>query len=778
MKNNVTTNKHARMLRVLFVAALVLLFAAAGVGAVSAEDYVVKYDSTSYTLSGLSEISPFTGKVSVSENTLTLTSDIIMDKELQIIEDVKLNLNGQKLEGTAESVIRVLSGATLTLEDSSPSSPSHKYVALGDDNKAAKIATMTGGLITNARANGDYISGNNGIINEGTFIMNAGTIAGIGKTNSSGLDGWIGGVKNCANAIFTMNGGVISDVFSRWGGCVYNYDDNARFILNDGLLSNGQSGYGGGVYNADTETYFEMNGGEISNCTATYGAVYGSGSSSSIVINDGKIINNRGGFGGGINVNTGTTLTMTGGEISDNLGQYKSGGSGSFGGGVYCYAGSATISGGLIYKNKLNIWSGSTLDKTVDCDIYVNGDNSNVHVSKDAKIGSVESPGSICLRNAYTTKPYFYVDTQGVNNYEGHLFNGWFDAATGGKLIVGPGVGSIQVYGKNDLWLYPQWAEPVAKIDETEYYSLADALTAVKNGQTIELLSNVIIAQGDKVTIPAGVTLDTGDYKVDINGELTVEGEFNGKIGTLSGDTLIITEGSKVVLSFENINDSAIGAGIELKENAVLTISDDEPATIEQVLGKVKSAGKGAVIVDAGKESGNNAVTITEAYNRVDTPEEEPKVQPIHVDPEDPVVPTTGKTIVGLNTDVQYVFSIPPAVALSSSAAVEYAYSITMTIPYGGESADNVVMKLTNSTNTFTVKDSYGHSVGYEAKLDNPSGQTIGLTTPIVSCPVTAPNTSPVTTKVYFQLKDGETISYAGTYQDTLTFGVEVVPAN
>ena len=362
----------------------------------------------------------------------------------------------------------------------------------------------------------------------------------------------------------------------------------------------------------------------------------------------------------------------------------------------------------------------------------------------------------------------------GDRDVEGHHSYIWND--TGAATVTGAAavVKAHPTVSTKNYWVINGDAE--AEIDGVKYATLALAIEKAASGKTVTLLKNVdmtestTIPTGVILTIPKGVTLNTGSYKVDIIGELVVEGKFTGKIASLSADTLVITKGGQVIASFPSID--AILQGIELEANAVLTISNGDPATIDQVLAKVKTAEKGALIIDAGAGTEKNAVTFTEDYDG--SSEEEPKVLPISVDPDvPPVGPTEGTTIVGLGVDVQYEFTIPMAVALNSSAAVSYDYSITMTLP-AGTGSEKVVMKLDESANSFKVKDSASPAnyVAYTAKLGSESGTPVVEDSTIVSCPVTTTSGSPVTEQVFFKLTDN--IPFAGSYQDTLTFSVAV----
>ncbi len=177
------------------------------------------------------------------------------------------------------------------------------------------------------------------------------------------------------------------------------------------------------------------------------------------------------------------------------------------------------------------------------------------------------------------------------------------------------------------------WADNVAKIGETEYATLADAVSAATDGQTIMMLSNV---NGASTDIPAGkrITLDlngmvlTSESKVFVvAGDLTIEDksvEKTGKIvssknagialnntsngakvtfnsgvieavegciitGTATGATIIINDG------IFTCSDNAVIAGNGSKNYKDTSTSRENPNTITitggTFNGQIKSAG-------------------------------------------------------------------------------------------------------------------------------------------------------------------------------------------
>lgn len=191
-------------------------------------------------------------------STLTLLADVTTSSTISVSGTKTLDLNGYELKMTGSGrVIAIPQGASLTLND---------------------VEENTG------RITGGNADRGAGVRNDGTFIMNGGTITG----NTASYHG--GGVYTItADASFIMNGGIITgNTANRLAGgvCV-----SGPFTMNGGKITNNTSNGtgGGGVY---VDSSFVMNGGEISS-------------------------NNASNNGGGVYVNGGT-LTLSGSAVIKN----------------------------------------------------------------------------------------------------------------------------------------------------------------------------------------------------------------------------------------------------------------------------------------------------------------------------------------------------------------------------------------------------------------------------------------------------------------------------
>lgn len=220
--------------------------------------------------------------------------------------------------------------------------------------------TMFGGEI---RGNGCYsntkVKGAGGVNNLGTFTLKG---DGIIAENSTTIARDVGGVYNSKGATFTLaeNAEISGNVAQQSGGGVYN---DGTFIMDGGTITGHKvTQFGGGVYNSVDGT-FEMKSGLITKNEAmgesttalnssTGGGVFNSGT---FKMHGGVISYNTAAKGGGIqsgidpNFSDGqakATFTMDGGRIEYNTATAN-------GGGLFVYTCSvATINAGWIEYNQ------------------------------------------------------------------------------------------------------------------------------------------------------------------------------------------------------------------------------------------------------------------------------------------------------------------------------------------------------------------------------------------------------------------------------------------
>ena len=195
-------------------------------------------------------------QLAISGNKITLLADFtatVGAESLSVSGTKTLDLNGHMINGAelVGSVITVPAKANLTLTDNSEDK-THKFT-VGDNglwtlDEQNGTKTITGGIIIGGKI--DSGSGGGVYIQEGTFTMNGGNIA--GNFAESG-----GGVSN--SGTFTMSGGIITGNTAKTGGGVYaafsNFLGTGVNILVGGTVTGNRADEGGGVYVKDEECF-------------------------------------------------------------------------------------------------------------------------------------------------------------------------------------------------------------------------------------------------------------------------------------------------------------------------------------------------------------------------------------------------------------------------------------------------------------------------------------------------------------------------------------------
>lgn len=199
-----------------------------------------------------------------------LTADITITAGLKITRDVTVDLNGHVLRfdqsAQPDSIFRVTSGSTLTLDDSDPAA-AHTDAAL-----------PAGGLITGGKGfkydNGagqsyNYYGGGVYVETGASFVLAGGTIYACGV--QSGANQAFGGGIYAEGGSVTMTGGAIRNCVlsannGANGGGVYIYS-GASFTMEGGVISGCSAMDGGGILTSGCTV--RITGGRIENCKAS-----------------------------------------------------------------------------------------------------------------------------------------------------------------------------------------------------------------------------------------------------------------------------------------------------------------------------------------------------------------------------------------------------------------------------------------------------------------------------------------------------------------------------
>lgn len=412
---------------------------------------------------------------------IRLTKDVQLSATLEIRSELTLDLNGYVLQMTGSgSVFELSGGGKLTVVDSD-TTKEHKFEPNADHlwvlDETGGTETVHGGIIYGGRAS----SGGGVNVENGTLIMEGGSIVGCRALNGQTGSGSGGGVRVSVDGSFEM------------------YDGAGIYGCTAGTIQiGGGSGSGGGVVTdggEDANGTFFMYGGTIEGCMS-------------------------GGIGGGVS-NDGV-FVMKGGSIRSC--SVVSTGSEEGRGGSIHFSGSTTISGkaeiSAPNNGKLHIVGRKTLtisgnaqinaSMTLEGDLYADGGTISGEVATTGAItGSEGAAGTTTFTKA--------VESSGT--IEGGVFEG--------------AVRSRTSYG----------AQEAAVIRGGTFKGKVESYSSIENGVfagTVE--SEGTISGGTfkgLVRNKVGGTIENGTFEDEVTNEDTIEnGTFEGTVenrGTITG---------------------------------------------------------------------------------------------------------------------------------------------------------------------------------------------------------------------------------------------------
>lgn len=205
----------------------------------------------------------------LGDGVYTLAEDVTISGTLRVTGDATVDLNGHVLRfdqsAQPDSIFRVTSGSTLTLDDSDPAA-AHTDAVL-----------PAGGLITGGKGfkydNGagqsyNYYGGGVYVETGASFVLAGGTIYACGV--QSGANQAFGGGIYAEGGSVTMTGGAIRNCavsadYSASGGAIY--AKAGSVTMTSGVISGCSAMYGGGI--SASGCTVRITGGRIENCKAS-----------------------------------------------------------------------------------------------------------------------------------------------------------------------------------------------------------------------------------------------------------------------------------------------------------------------------------------------------------------------------------------------------------------------------------------------------------------------------------------------------------------------------
>ena len=205
----------------------------------------------------------------LGDGVYTLAEDVTISGVLTVTGDATVDLNGHVLRfdqsAQPDSIFRVTSGSTLTLDDSDPAA-SHSDASL-----------PAGGLITGGKGfkydNGagqsyTYYGGGVYVETDASFVLAGGTIYACGV--QSGAQSAYGGGIYAEGGSVTIKGGAIRNCavsadYGASGGAIY--AKAGSVTMSGGVISGCSAVYGGGILTSRGTV--RITGGRIENCKAS-----------------------------------------------------------------------------------------------------------------------------------------------------------------------------------------------------------------------------------------------------------------------------------------------------------------------------------------------------------------------------------------------------------------------------------------------------------------------------------------------------------------------------
>ena len=473
--------------------------------------------------------------------------------------------------------------------------------------------------------NGDYIANNEIAISDKSITITSEADAAYTITRGTSLT---------ANAVFVVNDGAgltLTNITVDGNGTAA--ADNVKPLVDNlgvftlsadaALTNNVNTSNGGGLFNRGSGISHIY--GTISNCSAENGGAMRVNAGTVNIYDGAKISGNAAGSnGGGIHANGGTVnvykAEFNGNEAANVSGAIHIGGATVNIDGAVFTSNSADKQGGISYINKGKTLTISNITATgntspegnafyiaantvltlSDCNI-VSASGTNIvlnnqalHVSGTSVLGNVtlngntiHLTGELATGSDITIIPASYTEGTVVVTEEvaGLLENAVqyirvAEVSGADWVVTAEGTLDNQAY--------------VVSLGTNKYQTVAEAISAAVSGDTVTLLTSVSEAT---VTVPAGVTLDGGDYtitgdivladgglmkNINITGNVTVQGNGDLTTAKVSGKVTVSAGKSVTVGAGFDADTVELKSGATIKLDAALASDATVKVTAEQ----------------------------------------------------------------------------------------------------------------------------------------------------------------------------------------------------
>ena len=328
-------------------------------------------------------------------------------------------------------------------------------------------------------------------------------------------------------------------------------DSNTDVTINGGTITvDTPNNKAVGIYGNYTNANVTVNGGKISTSGKNYS--YGINVDGDITVNGGEIVTNEKGYGYSSGIRYGNNyalvtalgdVTITGGKITTNG-----------------YSGYAVNVGRTYSSNDqtITISGGEFANNLSDVEQTAGGHKAPVLIWE----GSASSVTATITEGAFTG---FNADLQKGDNTALAIAGGTFDVIPNEKYIAEGFMAEQNADGTYGVVVDPAYGK-VAKIGDTYYATLAEAMAAAKAGETVTLLADVTVEATNGGYSKAGVVvngqiLDGNGHTLTVTGadatwdcgvyitagtvkNLTVKGSFRG----------VFTAGASANIYLDNVD--------------------------------------------------------------------------------------------------------------------------------------------------------------------------------------------------------------------------------
>ena len=250
---------------------------------------------------------------------------------------------------------------------------------------------------------------------------------------------------------------------------------------------------------------------------------------------------------------------------------------------VYLPAGTLTVEGGTItgttgiyFKSTNMTISGGTITGNGEAKNYEYYGNGGISTGEAVTIDSCNYPGgigSVSIRGG----EFSSTNANAIGSYNSNSGSLQTNFVTGGTFSSNPSAYVHEGYvatksATEEIWTVGEGSNPlVAEINGVKYISLAKALAAAKNGDTVKLTQDITPDERIVVTGNKNITIDLAEKKITSKADVAIVNNGTGKL-TITGNGTVENSASEA----ENIAIWARIGSIDIENGTFINKSNKE----------------------------------------------------------------------------------------------------------------------------------------------------------------------------------------------------------